>query len=410
MMTLTDSTGYVLPTGAPYVRELVAGETQYAWQNMMDGHSLNRFESLTGATDTIEIRTTDSDTLCIAGTNITAMSVDVFGGTIHDGSDMIANGDLAVWSGGYSGLPDGWFAESYANYEGGEMDVKEIGGYAYNHYLQINASSASEMNAIIREIAVSEGTVCKLSILFDKLSSVTGKYFVLDVTHWSHIIDNVPLPTHPQLSSDDERICFVQEVFTVPAGCTSIWIGFRRMLDSGPGMMRLYGMSLRAATESIGALPLNSNGTYAGARFDTHRIPYSRISGSHSVMVRAQTTDAAVRIGKLATGRMSDPMMVLEGLQTGLISMSPESDIPGGGKLIFDRCNLDKMDVTIRMTVTEANTFMRVTWPAVRHEAMFFFFPNIGRVVFALIADASPKLMLRQTHNTTIAFQLIEAI
>lgn len=409
-----DRTKYVFPMAHHYrSNELYVDIDNFGYQTsaISDGSPSNQCTLVNGSQDIIEVTTEDSSTIGIAGTNIESVAVQIYDGSRHDASDLLANGDFSAWSSGYSSPPDGWIFEPNCNWsvEAVAADTFAASGYEYSHVITLAPPSSTSNRSFKRSATVTAQTRHKLSVFYAKDHDKHAQYYIYDNSNGAFISTPTRFP-EPELELGTNTTAFMHVIFDTPPGCGSISVGFHA---EGLGdSVQIVGASIMQCTGNFGATNIISGRKFCGEQFNDYLCEYAHTTGKHSVILVASAVEAnQLKIGGIRTAALlatlPDPLI---GADLGIEYRQISNELPFGGTLtVTDRFNVDTLSLTINASMAVATEFIETAYRIIRNMPVWWAIENSGWAMFASI-EAAPQLIMQTGDKQQITFQIKEAV
>ena len=146
----TDVTLFVCPSGHQLDEWATWSFANYIYQtlNMSDDFPLNytEFNAFGELRNIVDVRTSNSEVVGIAGTNAGAIGVYICDGVVHDGTDVITDGTFQNWES--DGTPTDWTVQVDAVVSEGTESI-DYAGYSYTKFLKINFAFKHTIHIIL---------------------------------------------------------------------------------------------------------------------------------------------------------------------------------------------------------------------------------------------------------------------
>lgn len=408
----TDKTTYIFPTAGHYTSETVfteSGDFIYWLSNMSDNFPINYTQFYAGVTNTIDVRTINSQSIGIAGANIKTVTVHIVDGIVHDVNDLIDNGKYDDWDSALT-TPDNWTIEADCNIAYDTTSLS-VGGISYSEYVNMTKPDSTSDNSMYQQVNVSANTKYKLSILYYKAHTSNAQYYIYDNDNTDFIEEDIYF-TNPEFATPANILGWMNTVFTTPAGCTSINIGIRT-LDAAGNQIAVYGVALHPVTTSYDAVDVSNSRLYAGSQFNSYYKEYTKITGNHSVVLEVESVSHDIKIGRIITGLLEDFEDPRIGMGQGLEFNSVKSDLRYGGRLLDAKYNQDTFYCTVIMLNSDVHDFIYTVVPRLKKDPAFFILGDLtGQQwsVYARFGNNYPDVRRNDHLSSTVTFNLIEAI
>jgi len=405
----TDNTEYIF-ADKQLVDDSDVSVTNYGrlLENMSDDYPANYTAFDLGSTRIIEVRTSNSEIVGLAGTNAYDIESYIGEGTIHDVNDVVTDGTFQNWTGG---VPDDWTVEANADVSEGTESVS-IGGYAYTKYLRMVDPNTSSDIAVKQTMAVSSNQKYILTLIGPQQETPSNKFSIYDETNGSYIKSNQSIgsPYYPGLSSAIPDATYY-EIFTTPSNCVSITLRLW-VIDYVNSRFDFRGVSIRPVTQQTTVTIDNDGGVFSDEDFNTIPIEYTKVVGDHSIFLDATASSSPVKVGCLQTGLLTEYLDPKQGMRQGLRFDSVLTDLKYGGRLIDTKYNKDVFQGSITLSEADANDFMYSLVPTIRRSPRFWILGDISEQYWSVFAkfDTLPVASKNNNITDTITVNLVEAI